>query len=128
MSGLRDKVLLLVTGLALSLLMLGGVWLGNAAGFRARWAALWPFTVLLALVLLMTAVREVKRRRVRLKRRWPLVGSIAVFFVVHLVVLGVLLEGPGRNWGMPHFYFISVLEVVLFALVFEWAYAASSTK
>ena len=83
----------------------------------------WLYTVLLFLVLVSTAVAEIKRRSTKLYRRWPIVAAILLFLTGHLVGLAWLLGVVAVEWRMPQFYVVSIVEVILFGLVFEQAYS-----
>jgi hypothetical protein len=125
MKWLYDRLLLIGSALALLTLTIAGMFVLTALGLKEPWGKLWPWTVILFLILIVAAVSEIRRRRKKLLRTWPLIGTLLIFLVAHLVVLGWMLGGVVRDWRMPQFYVLGVVEVMLAGIVFEQAYALS---
>jgi len=123
MTVLRDRLLLVVSAVGLLAAMLTGLYVLSVFDLDQHLGLLWLYTVLLFLALLVGAGSEIKRRSRKLHRKWPLVIFVMMFFIAHTAVIGLLLTGPGRDWRMLHFYVVSVIEVLIFAFLFERIYA-----
>lgn len=79
---------------------------------------------LFALLLTATA-SEPKRRSKALYLKWPLAVGLLMFFVAHLLAAGWLFLHVGRDWGIPHFFVLGVIEVTVGGVIFEQAYRLS---
>lgn len=124
----RDKLLLLISAAGLGALLLSGMFAVDALGLGQHWRMLWVYTILLFLVLVVTAVAEMKRRSRKVRRQWPLMAAAMVFLIGHVVVVSTVVGRVGGNWGMPQFFALSVVECVIFVLLFERAYALSVSR
>jgi hypothetical protein len=124
---LRDRLLLVITALGLVAVVLGGGFALSAIGTADHLRIVWPYTVLLFVALLATAFSEVKRRSAKLHRKWPLIAAVGAFLIGHIVVVGWLVDRIGREWRGVQFYLLSIVEVILFGVVFESAYGWSRT-
>jgi hypothetical protein len=61
-SVLRDKLLLVVAALGLAGLLLAGLFAAEGLGLRRHFGLVWLYTVLLFVVLVSTALAEIRRR------------------------------------------------------------------
>jgi hypothetical protein len=121
MKRLRDRVLLVLSALGLLAISLAGTFVLFPFGL----GKLWPFTVTIFVVLVWAAASEIKRRSKTVQRKWPLGVALLTFFIAHLLAVGWLLLHVGRDWGVPHFFVLGVIEVMVAGVVFEQAYRRS---
>lgn len=122
MNWMRDRLMLLVSALSLGALLVGGTVLVERMNFRSMFVDLWIYTVLLFLVIVVSGINELKRRRKKLYRVWPLVVGVLGLLLIHLLAVGVLLNVTGREWGMPEGLAATYAEFFIAVVVLERVY------
>lgn len=127
MKWIRDRLALVMSAVSLLAVLLGGAFLLERLHFRSVFIDLWVYTLFLFLVIVVSGVNELNRRRKRLHRVWPLVVAVLLLLVVHLIAMGVLIDVTGRQWRMPEYLLATVIELFIAVAVLERVYA-SCTK
>lgn len=125
-SSSRDIVRLVLTATGVCALGVAVALFFEESRIDAQWFYFTGLTVLLFGYLLFAGLREVKRRSLPLRRRWPLITAIVSLFILHVTVLGGIMWWLGEpDWHMAEWTLIGFADAAVCILVLELTYRYS---
>jgi hypothetical protein len=119
---LKDRLLLAAAAATLGIVLVGGGLLLERLRLGPWVVDLWIYTVLFFLVIVVTGISELHRRKGKLRRVWPLVTALATLLVGHAVTVGWLMRARAHELRMPETLVATYIEVFLFVVILERVY------
>ncbi len=126
MTRLTDRLLLLVSALALGALLLSGSELLRSRWHDELWAEFWIVSVMFILVGFWIWLLAIRGRHQRVRRWYPIALAWAAVITMHVLLIGAVIYTYRPHWRMADWMVVGSVEWIAFGVLLEFGYRRST--